>query len=64
MVLRSLRYALDCNDRQMCDILSLGGMTVEPADMEALLRQEDQEGFQPCGDELLMRFLDGLTALC
>jgi uncharacterized protein YehS (DUF1456 family) len=59
-VLRSLRYALDCNDAQMARILALGGIELETVDMEAMLRQDDEEGFTPCENETLSRFLDGL----
>ena len=59
-VLRSLRYALDCNDGEMARILALGGLDLTAVEMEAMLRQDDEDGFRPCDNETLVRFLDGL----
>ncbi len=59
-VLRSLRYALSYNDLEMTKVLSLGGMDLDPMEMEALLKRDEEEGFTLCSDETLIRFLDGL----
>ena len=59
-VLRSLRYILDYNDAKMARISGLAGGTADQAEMEAMLKHEDEEGFKECGNKELTRFLDGL----
>jgi uncharacterized protein YehS (DUF1456 family) len=44
----------------MTKVLSLGGMDLDPREMEALLKHDDEEGYILCSDETLIRFLDGL----
>jgi uncharacterized protein YehS (DUF1456 family) len=59
-VLRSLRYLLNVGDAAMVDIFRLGNREVSRADVVAFLKTEDDEGYQPCSDEALARFLNGL----
>ncbi|WP_439887882.1 DUF1456 family protein [Pseudomonas sp. MBLB4123] len=60
-VLRSLRYSLDLGDAQMADIIRLGGLQVAANQVSAVLKKDDEEGFQACDDELMAHFLDGLV---
>ncbi|MEX6501093.1 DUF1456 family protein [Pseudomonas zhanjiangensis] len=60
-VLRSLRYSLDLSDAQMADIIQLGGLQVAEGRVSAVLKKDDEDGFQPCDDELMAHFLDGLV---
>ncbi|WPC04004.1 DUF1456 family protein [Pseudomonas benzenivorans] len=60
-VLRSLRYSLDLGDAQMADIIQLGGLQVAASQVSAVLKKDDEEGFQACDDELMAHFLDGLV---
>lgn len=60
-VLRSLRFSLDVNDAQLAEIVQLSGRTTRPAEIEAVLRKDDEPGFAECSDELLAHFLDGLV---
>jgi uncharacterized protein YehS (DUF1456 family) len=60
-VLRSLRYLLNVTDAKLGDIIRLGGGEVSPAELAALLKKEDEEGYRDCGHERMARFLDGLV---
>ena len=59
-VLRRLRYALNFNDAEMAEMVSLGGMKITPGEIAAILKREDEAGFESCRNEVLIRFLDGL----
>jgi len=59
-VLRSLRYLLNVSDARLGDIIRLGGGEVSQVDLVAVLRKEDEAGYQACDDALMARFLDGL----
>jgi uncharacterized protein YehS (DUF1456 family) len=60
-ILRSLRYMLNISDGALIDIIRLGGGDVAKTDMVAFLKTEDEEGYRPCGDEVMARFLNGLV---
>ncbi|MBD9414519.1 DUF1456 family protein [Pseudomonas sp. PDM16] len=60
-VLRSLRYLLDISDAQVADICRLAGYELAADAVEPLLKKDDEEGQQPCSDEVLAHFLDGLV---
>lgn len=60
-VLRSLRYMLDINDAALADIVALGGGKVSKGALNVYLKKEEEDGFQPCPDEVLARLLNGLV---
>ncbi|WXL27234.1 DUF1456 family protein [Ectopseudomonas mendocina] len=60
-ILRSLRYTLDISEEQLAEIIALSGRQVDAQTLAALLKKDDEEGFQACDDELLAHFLDGLV---
>ncbi|MGX5220201.1 DUF1456 family protein [Pseudomonas segetis] len=60
-VLRSVRYMLDVNDAKLAEIIALSGKSVTSAELEPLLKKEDEDGFIACDDELMAHFLDGLV---
>ena len=61
-VLRSIRYMLDISDGKVADIITLGGLnTVTKAQIIAFTKKDEEEGFEPCSDEVLAYFLDGLV---
>lgn len=60
-VLRSLRYLLDISDAQLVGICRLADYSLAPETVAALLKKDDEEGFQPCSDEVLAHFLAGLV---
>jgi uncharacterized protein YehS (DUF1456 family) len=59
-ILRSIRYALDLHDSSIVTICELGGQTLEPASVTALLKKEEEESFLTCTDLVMGAFLDGL----
>ncbi len=60
-VLRSVRYLLNIPDAALIDIIRLAEGAVSKADIDAFLKKEDEEGYRPCGDEVMARFLNGLV---
>ncbi|MDQ7986085.1 DUF1456 family protein [Pseudomonas sp. G34] len=60
-VLRSLRYMLDVSDAKMVEIVELGGKTVSEQEITAVLKKDDEPGYQDCPDDLLTHALDGLV---
>jgi uncharacterized protein YehS (DUF1456 family) len=62
-VLRSIRYMLDLGDENVIDVVHLAddGFALDKAQVQAYLRKDEEEGYQPCTDAMLARFLDGLV---
>lgn len=60
-VLRSVRYMLDISDAKVVDIIKLGGHDVTKADVIAFTKKDEEEGYEPCSDEIMASFLDGLV---
>jgi uncharacterized protein YehS (DUF1456 family) len=59
-VLRTLRYALSLDNAALLGCLSEVGVRLEPRELAALLKQEDEPGFMPLPDEVLEHLLQGL----
>ncbi|MGO4780207.1 DUF1456 family protein, partial [Lysobacter sp. 2RAB21] len=62
-VLRSIRYMLDLSDNKVVEIVHLAdaGFPLEKAGVQAFLKKDEDEGYAPCDDAVLARFLDGLV---
>jgi uncharacterized protein YehS (DUF1456 family) len=60
-VLRSLRYLLNVGDATIVDVFRLGDREVTSAEVSAFLKTEEDDGYQPCSDEAMARFLNGLV---
>jgi len=62
-VLRSVRYMLDISDKKVIEIIKTGGMDVPMEDLLTYLdkKEEDEEGFVRCPDDVMAHFLDGLV---
>ncbi|MFJ3484043.1 DUF1456 family protein [Pseudomonas sp. NPDC090202] len=60
-VLRSIRYMLDISDGKVADIIRLGGLETSKTQVMAWMKKDEEEGFEPCSDEVLAYFLDGLV---
>ncbi|MFW9080354.1 DUF1456 family protein [Pseudomonas sp. P2757] len=62
-VLRSVRYMLDISDKKVIEITKSGGMEIALEDLVKYLdkKEQDEEGFVRCPDEVLAHFLDGLV---
>lgn len=59
-LLRSLRKILAANETAIHDIFALGGTRMDTEQARHRLRHPNEPGFQPCSDEELARFLEGL----
>jgi uncharacterized protein YehS (DUF1456 family) len=62
-ILKRLRYALDLNDRNALALFSLdpkNRVILGPKHYHAMLAKEDDSKFEPCTDQRLSAFLDGL----
>ena len=59
-VLRRLRYAFDFGDQQMMNLFAHAGLTASRAQVSDWLKKDEDEAFQPCDDETLANFLNGL----
>lgn len=62
-VMRSIRYMLDLSDGKLVEITRLPdpAFPIEPGDIQAFLKKEDDEDFLPCSNRVLAHFLDGLV---
>lgn len=61
-VLRSIRYILSVNNEQIVNILALADYSAADAlAISAYVKKEEEEGYQPCPDELMASFLNGLV---
>ena len=60
-VLRSVRYLLNVGDGVLVDIVRLAGGEVSKAEMAVFLKSEDEQGYQPCSDQVMAYFLNGLV---
>lgn len=58
--LRSLRYVLDVSDFKLADIIKLAGLTVPVEEVRDYLKNEEDEGYKKCSDEVMAHFLDGM----
>jgi uncharacterized protein YehS (DUF1456 family) len=60
-VLRSFRYALDLGNATLLACFAEVGVDMPPAHLAAMLKNEDEPGFEPMDDELLELLLDGFV---
>lgn len=58
--LKSLRYILDVNETKVLSILRLAGMELSREELQSFLKNEEDEGYLPCNDEVMAHFLDGM----
>ncbi len=59
-ILKKLRIALDLQETDMLEILSLAHFELSHTELRALFRNPEHRNYRECGDQLLRRFLDGL----
>ena len=62
-VLRSIRYLLNINDQKIVHIAELADLNIPLSEVQEFLKKEDEPGFQPCDDQFMSYFLDGLIYL-
>ena len=59
--MKKLRVALQLRDDQIIEILKLANFRTTKTELSAIFRNEDHPNFQPCKDQLLRNFLNGLV---
>jgi len=61
-ILRRCRYAFDIKDTAMIEIFKLADYDLKLPQLLALLKKEEDEGYENCTDKILGCFLDGLIS--
>jgi uncharacterized protein YehS (DUF1456 family) len=59
-ILRRARYIFDFNDKKMIALFAAADFSASRQQISAWLKREDADGFEPCDDETLATFLNGL----
>ena len=59
-ILKKLRVAHKLRTEDMVEIIGLAGLKVNKGQLNDLFRRDDHPSFQPCGDQIVRKFLDGL----
>lgn len=60
-VLRSIRYMLDLSEPKMVELLLFADVAIEREDIKDFLRNEEDEQYLACDDDLMIAFLNGLV---
>jgi uncharacterized protein YehS (DUF1456 family) len=60
--LRSFRYALELDPTSLQTFLREGGVELPLYRVAAMLKDDEEPGFEPLSDDLLSRFLDGVIS--
>ncbi len=60
-IIKKLRVALQLRDDDIVKIIGLTGFKISKSELGAFFRKEDHPNFQPLGDQILRKFLDGLV---
>ena len=60
-VLRSLRYALELDNKTLVEYFALADVEMPLTFLASLLKKDDESGFEPLSDELLVRLLEGFV---
>lgn len=61
IILKKLRIALQLKDIDILELLTIGEMTLTKSELSALFRNENHRNYKPCGDQVLRKFLSGLS---
>jgi uncharacterized protein YehS (DUF1456 family) len=59
-ILKKIRIALELRDDDIIGILKLADYTISKGELSAIFRKEGHPNYEPCGDQLLRNFLNGL----
>lgn len=60
-IVKKLRIALELKDTDILDIFRIGGANVTKTEVSAFFRKPDHRNYQPLGDQLMRKFMNGLT---
>ena len=61
VILKKLRIALQLKDDDILSILKSGLFEISKSELSAIFRKEGQRNYKECKDQLLRKFLKGLT---
>lgn len=59
-IFKKLRVALSFRDTDIIECLKNVNFEISKSELSAIFRNEDHPNYQPCGDQILRKFLDGL----
>ena len=59
-ILRRIRFVFDYSNAKMITIFGHAKADISTEQIIALLKKEEEEGYQACNDTLMCQFLDGL----
>lgn len=59
-ILKKLRVAHKLRTEDIVKIIGLTGLKVNKGQLNDLFRKDDHPSYQPCGDQIVRKFLDGL----
>lgn len=59
--LRSIRFLLDVSDAKLIEIMKLADFSIPLEEVKSYLKNEDDENYIKCSDEVMAHFLDGLV---
>ncbi len=60
-ILKKLRVALQLKNDDIIEILKLVNFNISKGALGDIFRNEDHPNYQPCGDQILRNFLNGLV---
>ena len=59
-ILKKLRVAHKLRTEDIVEIIGLAGLKVNKGQLNDLFRKDTHPNYQPCGDQIVRNFLDGL----
>lgn len=61
LVLKKLRIAFSLQEKDLIQILKMGGQPMSKGEITALFRKPTHRSYRECGNQVLRKFLRGLT---
>jgi len=61
LILKKIRIALELKEEDMIGTFTRGGFPISKSELSALFRKEGHRHYRPCGDQMLRKFLKGLS---
>lgn len=61
IIFKKIRIALQLKDVDILELLMIGEMKITKSELTALFRNENHRNYKLCGDQVLRKFLSGLS---
>ena len=61
MVLKKLRIAFNFKEEDMLDMFKRAEYAITKPELSALFRKQGSKNYKACGDQILKKFLHGVT---